>query len=437
MRRVTALWVGAALMAAARLVPAGADTTPPPAPTPDLPQFLCPHGITDIDKDAVPQYVPPVSLAGGTYDTSAVYGDNPALDIRAVNLRLTPTDLEVFMALQGDPTTTAFKSWEVAWRYEIQFTLGSKTFDYGFEKDATGTPGSSLTPASPAAWEPRAVVTPAASGNGTVANTTAKFVSGGSGPTWLVVTSPRDEVEKQSGPITNGVDVFKNIVGTTTTFTSSNEHPTVDTTSATGTAAQYTAGDGWCFGQTTITSIAAPAAVYHHSTALSATLLDRDGNPVAGQKLTFTVKDGKSAALTGTTDESGVATVNYGPIAAPAGTYPVTVAFAGEGTSFEASTAVGKVTVTAQKSAFTALKVTKPSAIKRTVTTTLLDDLKKPIAGVHVDWYVNGKKVASVTTDKTGRAAFGGAKAGQKVQARFAGKSGYWLASVSATVKVS
>ena len=38
---------------------------------------------------------------------------------------------------------------------------------------------------------------------------------------------------------------------------------------------------------------------------------------------------------------------------------------------------------------------------RRTVTATLLDNDKHAIAGQKVVWYVNGKKVATLTTDST------------------------------------
>jgi len=441
MRRGTALLVGAAVMAAARLVPAGADTTPAPAPTPDLPRFSCTHGaVIDIAKDAVPGYVPPTNSQAGYVDDSTAFPNNPALDIREIHVRLTSDYLEVFMALSGDPTKSNLAAYEGAWRWEISFALGSKSYDYGFEKDATAAPGSDLVPASSVQWEPKASVTPAVSGSGAIPGSSAKFVSGATGndPTWLVVTSPRTEVEKAGGPITDGVDIFKNIKGFTTTWSSQQKFTPVDSADPSP-QVQDVAGDDYCFGPppTSLSSLTVPTATYHHAETMSAVLQDQDGKPLAGKPVTFSINAPTPVTAPATTDANGLAKATITSITLPAGSYPVTATFPGEDTTLKTSSVTGTLKVSAEKTVFTALKIAKASATTRTVTTTLLDDLKKPIAGVRVDWYVNGKKTTSATTDKTGKVVLKGAKPGQKVQARYAGKVGYWLASVSSIAKVA
>lgn len=425
MRRGTALLVGAAVVAAARLVPAGADT---PSSAPDLPRALCSHGIVDPQGDAAPKY-----LAGS--DTSAVAPDNPALDIRAVDLRLTATQLEVFMGVQGNPTTATMQPYEGAWRYEVTFSLGSKFFDYGLDRDNPADPGKELAPASSALFEPKASVT----GVAQIKGSTGTFVGGtGNALSWIVLTSPRSEVEAAVGPITDGTDTFTGISGITSVETS-NDPATADTTTATGAQAKYVAGDDWCFGPppTSLSSLAVTPAIYHHSTSMSATLLDEDGKPVAGQPVNFTIQGPQPATATGTTDANGVATATFASVPVPAGTYPVTATFPGEGTTLKTSSVSGTLTVSAQKTVFGPLKVTKASTSTRTVTVALLDDLKKPVAGAKVDWYVNGKKITTATTDKTGTVVLRGVKPGQKIQAKYAGKPGYLLAAVSTIVKAS
>ncbi|MBV9097935.1 MAG: hypothetical protein JO079_07750, partial [Frankiaceae bacterium] len=58
MRRGTALLVGAAVMAAARLVPAAADT---PAPAPELPRDVCTHALSDPSGDTGKLTSPPTA----------------------------------------------------------------------------------------------------------------------------------------------------------------------------------------------------------------------------------------------------------------------------------------------------------------------------------------------------------------------------------------
>jgi hypothetical protein len=79
------------------------------------------------------------------------------------------------------------------------------------------------------------------------------------------------------------------------------------------------------------------------------------------------------------------------------------------------------------------LKVAK-SGTARTVTATLTEDDPRPLAKQPVDFYVGGRKVATVRTDSAGRAVYRGATAGQQVQARYAGSTGRYLAAKSATV---
>jgi hypothetical protein len=413
--------VGAALLAAARLVPASGDT-PPPAP--DLPHFVCAGLIDDEGDNTAPKY------AFGE-DTSTVVPKRSAMDIRTINLRLTPTQLQVFMSLTGDPTTASMTAEESAWRYAVTFNIDTISFTYGLERDNTADPGKDAKPADAGQYNPKAAMT----GLIVIPDSTAKFVPGtGTNPSWVVFTSPRAAIEKQMGPIDPGTK-FTAISGAAYDYLL-NQSGTADTTSATGPQAEYVAGDDSCFGPpaTSITSLAAPAVEYNHTSKLSATLLDKDGKPLAGKPMTFTVQDGKPTKLSATTNASGVATASY-LAKAKAGTYPVTATFAGEPSVLKTSSMSGTIKVSAEKTAFTAPSVAKPSSQTRIVTTILRGDNNVAIAGVNVDWYVNGKKVATIKTDKTGKVSYRGAKPGQSVQARFAGTPGMLLASVSRIVK--
>jgi hypothetical protein len=70
------------------------------------------------------------------------------------------------------------------------------------------------------------------------------------------------------------------------------------------------------------------------------------------------------------------------------------------------------------------------------VTATLLDNDKHAVAGQKVAWYVNNKKVSTLTTDSKGRTVFKGAKPGQTVQAKFTAVPGKYAACSSKAVKV-
>jgi len=421
MRRGTALLMGAVLMAAARLVPASGDTTP--APVPLLPKFLCTHGVVDPEADNAPQYV-------GGVDSTAAVPKRPALDIRGVYLRLTDSQLQVFMALAGDPSTAAMKDYESAWRYAVNFNIGTIQFNYGFERDNTADPGKDAKPSDAGQYKPKASMT----GLIFIANSAAQFVPGtGTAPSWMVITSPRSEVEKQMGPIDGGT-LVTNIAGVTQDYVLT-DGASADITAASGKDAQYTIGDDTCFEPppTSVTSLTAPAVVFNHSTKLSATLLDEAGKPLAGKPMTFTIQDGKPTKLSATTSADGVATATY-LASVKGGSLPVTATFPGD-SALKTSSVSGTIKVSAEKTAFTTPVVTKPTATTRVVAVKLLGDNKAAIVGALVDWYVNNKKVASVKTDKTGKASFR-PKPGQTVQAKFAGKAGMLLPAVSRAVKV-
>lgn len=424
MRRGTALLMGAVVMAAARLVPASGDTTP--APTPDLPRFLCSHGLVDDPADNAPKF-----FAGA--DTTAVVPRRDALDIRAIDLRLTDSQVQVFMALAGDPTTAAMSQYESAWRFVVNFNIGAVSFTYGIERDNTVDPGKDVKPGDAGQYQqPKASMT----GLPAIPDSTGKFVPGtGGAPSWIVFTSPRANVEKQMGPIDPGT-LFTAITGATYDYLLS-QSGSADTTSATGDKAQYIAGDEWCFGPppTSVTSLAAPAVVFNHASTLTATLLDQDGKPLAGKPITFVIQDGKPTKVTGTTNADGVATASY-VAGVKGGTLPVTALFPGEGALFKTSSVSGTIKVSAEKTAFTAPTVAKPSATTRIVTVALRGDDNGAIVGVPVDWYVNNKKVSTGKTDKAGKVSLRTAKPGQTVQARFAGKTGALLPAVSRSVKV-
>lgn len=456
MQRGRALLMAGAVLVAARLLPATADTTPTTPPDPctpatapatgapancEMPRPACTHTLTDTTGDAVTQYI-----AGEGDTNKQLFGNNTALDIRSVYLRLTPDYFQTFLAIDHIPGANTMAAQEGEYRYYVNFKLGGKMVTVIGWRLNPNAPDS-LNPADNPSTYPQVQVgadQAAPSANDPGDPTVSQVILPGASPDpgWVIVSTPRAELEKSLGTPIASDAAFTNIVANTYVVSPNSTGPKqfyfTDGTTETGAAAQLGAFDDSCFGPppTSLGALSIPATTYHHVAALSATLLDQDAKPIAGKAVTFTVADGKSTTLPATTDANGVARANYGPVAVPAGNYPVTVAFAGDTTTYKHSSATGTLKVVAAKSQFTALKVTKPTASTRLVATTLLDDLKKPIAGARVDWYVNGKKAASSTTDKTGKATFKAGKPGQTVQARYAGKAGMFLASASKSAKL-
>jgi len=438
MQRGRALLATAAVLVAVRLLPASGDTTPPAPPADpcgstttiascELPHTTCPIAITDDPGDGIPHYV-------SNTDTTKAFPNNTSLDILAVDLRVTPDYFQTFLQIDHLNDASSMQSYEATYRYTVTFKVGTKTVTVINEmKNQTPPASSAYPPGDNAGVYPQVAV-----GSTAWTGTTGALVSGASpAPSWVIVTTPRTKLETQLGVPIDSSTMFTDITAKTA-IEFSNHETSADSTIKTGTAAQAAALDDSCYGPpvTTIKALSIPAVTYHHSTVLSATLVDQDAKPLAGKPLTFTVNDGKPTTLTGTTDPNGIAKVTYGPTTVKAGNYPVTVSFAGEPNTLKKSSAPGTLKVSAQKTLFTPLKVTKPTATTRMVTTTLLDDLKKPVVGAKVDWYVNGKKTATATTDKTGKVVFRVGKPGQTVQARYAGLTGKLLAAASASAKL-
>jgi hypothetical protein len=137
---------------------------------------------------------------------------------------------------------------------------------------------------------------------------------------------------------------------------------------------------------------------------------------------------------TGTTDANGLAAVSYLPGRA-AGTYPLVITFAGDATDGRATLRGPTVTVLVEGTGLAALKSAR-NGTARTVTTTLTDDDAHAVAGQPVEWWANGKRVATTTTDAHGKATYAKAAAGQSVVAKYPGLTGKYAAATTKALKV-
>jgi hypothetical protein len=449
MQRGRALLAGVAAAVVAGFVPASADTTAPSDPCTsastlsscELPRPACTHAMTDSPGDGDAKYVGNGSWGSLQPQVDAVkstaFPNNTSLDLLGVYLRVTPDFVQTFFPVNHIVDPSAMGTDEATYRYTVTFKVGTKTVvmsgeQYNLSPTAVYEPGDSPTNG----LFPQVHVDGRQAYTGGTSQLIVRNAS--PNPSWVIISTQRSKLETALGAPLTADTLFTGISADTKDVFYNEETP-ADSTTQTGAAAQHNALDDWCFGPppTALNSLTvASPVVYHHSTPVSAVLVDQDGKPLAGKPVTFTIHDGKGIAVTGTTDADGRAQVLYGPVGAAAGTYAMTATFPGEGTTLKTSTATSTITVTAQKTAFAPLKIAKPSAKTRVVTATLLDDMSRGVAGARVDWYLNGKKAASTTTDKSGHAVFKAGKPGQTVQARFAGKAGMLLASVSKSAKL-
>jgi hypothetical protein len=398
---------------------------------PLTPRLGCTHAINDAPGDAHPDF---------TGLGNSPLPSNDGLDLQMADVRLTDTQLQVFMAIKRIPAPTAMAANEETYRYTMSFGYGGKGFTYGIEQTNPTWPAAALPTDSKNYPMMRMGVDAATD----LRSSSTAVIRQGTAPdpSWIIFTSPRDKIEQILGaPIPDGAS-FINVAVTTQIFMSPEMHSTNDgiDSTVTGTQDSFVVGGAigdWCFGPppTFIQSVSVAPAAFTDSSTMSATLLDENGKALAGKPLTFAVDDGTGKTVTATTDANGRATAAYGPIKVRAGTYPVTVTFPGEA-ALRTATATGTLTVSPEACVFKALKVAKPSAKTRLVTATLVDNDGHPVAGVPFTWWVNGKKVANAKTASNGTAVLKSAKPGQTVQAKFAGVSGMYLAANSKATKV-
>jgi hypothetical protein len=388
----------------------------------ELPRAGCAKSVLDPKGDANVDYLGSGTAVPGT---SSVNG----LDLRAVTLRLTPENLEAYIAVEALPA--ALGNTETAYFYEVTLKSDPKQFRIQHVIPNLSQP-KDVRPDNTQVY-PRAHF-------GEMTGTTYPTPIDGSkaeidqAKGYVIVRVPRAPVEAALGEKIKEGKTFTHISARTALYVTSRIF-NADATATPATQPVYAAGNDYCFGlpPAALSGFSAAAVQYGDTTQLKATLADEAGAKLAGKQVRFAVA-GEPAPLTGVTDANGVATVAYVPTRG-AGTAAVTVTYAGDEAVGAAKT-TGSVVVRAEATKFNALAVAKPSSTARTVTATLLDDDKRPVAGQKVDWYVNGKKVATVATDSKGRSVFKAAKPAQSVQAKFAGLAGKYAAAASTAVKV-
>lgn len=403
-----------AVCALSGLVGSYAATTgnPPPA---EMPRANCTRRLIDPEGDAKW----PSALGNSAQNVDG-------LDINGVLLRLTPDQLQVFMSVKDAVDPAHMPVTAGAFVYAVTFKFGTVDFTFKLMENSSQLPWTS----DPTPSNGYPVGGTSVGGTKELKGHTADLYVD---TNYVVFTAPRASVEEAvEGPVKDA-DQFTAIVAQGIQYIDNSPTP-VDTLDVTGDKAVYKVGDDYCFGAPpgTLSDLVAPAAVYSDAVTLSAKLVDEKSAAVAGKQVQFTVAGDKPVVAT--TGADGIAKATYVP-ALKAGTYAVDAVFAGDKEVGKAKVS-GTIVVGSESAAFNALQVAKPSSTTRTVTATLLDNDKHAVAGQKVDWYVNGRKVATVVTDSKGRSVYKGAKPAQTVQAKFAGVSGKYSAAASKSVKV-
>ncbi len=420
--------VGGALVTASALLgvpPSVAETTPPEPPAaPQLPLAVCAARVNDDPGDGVPDWS---ARPGSTAPVADPRGSRDGLDITAVTFRLTATRVYAFMSLRDLPDT--MPQTDSAYGFYLWFSRGPKIarFDQVLVNPLHTTVGQ-----TPQGFPTASVGDTIAGGPNPLDGLgggvdTAKDVA--------YVYADRASLEAQLGePLRDGDELTaitgKTVlfVGAGTTAAGVTQRP-ADATTVPAAEAVQTVGDDHCFAAARFD---APAVSAQHGdqVTLRATLRDDAGTPLPGRRVTLSLPGDNARSLTTAADGTVAVTLTAGA----AGTYLGALRYAGDdysGRGFGVLT----LTVRPETVRFAPLKVARAGAA-RTVTATLTEDDPRAFARQPVDFYVNGRKAATVRTDAAGKAVFRGAKAGQQVQARYAGASGRYAAARSNTVRV-
>ena len=401
----------AAVLTAAALLPGalGAQAADPPA-KPEFPRAGCTKRFTDPQGDA---YGPP----------QVQHQKAPGLDVVNGYLRVTPDALQVFVEV--DDVNATMPTTDPGYRYLVSFKYGSTTFTFT-ELHTNSSYAQANLFSGKVYPDLYPMTSPAPTGD---VDFTADLM-------WISVS--RAAFEAKSGmPLGEPGAKFENVKFWSEWALNNTQVYKSDSIEPAAAAATWVVGDDdSCFGPppAVLSDLTVKNVQYGDATTMSAKLVSETGEALADKPLQFRV--GNDAPTTATTNAAGVATATFtSKQLASATPHVVTVSFAGDEATGKTKL-TGAITITQEKTAFAAAKVAKPSATARTVTATLLDDDKKPVAGVRVEFLVNGKRAATVTTNSKGQAVYKGAKAGQYVQTKLAAVPGKYLGALSTKFRV-
>ena len=396
---------------------AAACFTPPLLPAahaadPELPRMDCKSRFTDPENDSI-------VAQGITVDSG---------DIRSVFLRMTADEFQAFIVVKDLKTPTEMGTYDTAYAWNFNAKFGEKTMVLGVSQNSGNAPWT-LQPSPTAATYP--TYNTGVGDANKLAGASAVLVHD---KNTVVFRVPRASLETNFGaPMADGVQ-FTNIKATAHHWIYSSGRQVDGTTQ---TDLVWSVGDDRCFGPppATLSDLTATAVQFSDTATLSAKLVSEAGTALAGKRVEFRVAGDTRPPVVGTTNADGIATAKYVASQLPAGTKILTATFPGDATDGKA-TFDGTIAISAEPTAFAPSVVGRPTATTRTVTVTLLDNDKKPVAGQAIAWYVNAKKVATGKTDSKGKAVLRTAKPTQTVQAKFTGLAGKYLASNSKAVKV-
>ena len=416
---------------AASVLLSGAPAVQAEDPPPEAPRATCKRRL--IDNASNDGFINPAQNSSANRAELAAAG----LDIESMFLRSTSNRFGVFLKINDIPERSAMAPRDPGYLYQFALTAGAKKMTYSYYFRNGQPPYNEFGPVS---GVPRSVFSPERSDVAFTPAASDKLmpVQAAVDPAtnYLYALWDRQALAERLGVTLAAGEKIE--VGKVASFwyadTTNGTFASDELVPTDASAKTWTVDDNYCFGlpPASVSDIAGTATQFSDDTTLTAKVIDDEaGTPLANQPVSFTV--GSGSPLAGTTDANGVATALY-TASLPAGKHAIRVTFAGSDT-VGAATGVGELVIAVEGTKMLPLAVKRTSATVRTVTATLQDDDGKVLPGQKLTWYVNGKKVTTTTTDRTGKSIFK-AKPTQKVQARFLGVPAKYATSVSNIAKV-
>ena len=325
----------------------------------------------------------PVSNCYSVADAAGDVADHD-LDLLGLSLRTTGSSLQAYLRVSSLQTAPRFAEGH---RFAVAFGYRGHRFTAAASSSAHGLSGVRDVPGVSTISGGSVQLTD----NGTArrSTVTAQFDTTHS---FVVLDIPLADLTKTAGAPATGflTAVEATSAAEAAVATYGGGDSTIPAGQRTSTSA-YLLGDNSCFGPApAVLSVQSPLqAQYADQVAVAARLLDGSGRPLAGRQVSVSLA-GVRAVATTSSDGSFSAVLDPRVVA---GSYPLTLAFAGDSTA-GASTLTSTVTVVAESTVLT-LRTSK-----RSVLATLKDDDGQPVVGANVTFSVNGSRSTVVTSSK-------------------------------------
>ena len=257
---------------------------------------------------------------------------------------------------------------------------------------------------------------------------TGLTVSFDTAQSWVVFDLPINDIYRYGGSWLDGQITAVDVTSALDDYATSVDVDTTNPRNGHDSGGPWTVGDNRCFGAPSarLTLLSGTNAQYGDLVSLSARLQDSSGAALASRPVSFRLG---STEATATTGSDGLARVTVDP-RLPAGAYPLTVSFGGDGQA-GATSITQTFTIGAERTVLGVKSLKRHN--DQFVRATLLDDDGRAVAGASISWTVGGANAGTAVTSSQGTAELHDLGASVVVQATFSGINDRYLPSSAQT----